>query len=100
MSKPPATAVLPRVSHQVLACAGIGLLLGQMVMGIAARHEGSIAGLSCALIFLLSASASVALFLKHQHVEKRPRGETAPMRDWIATLGAGVLASIYYGALL
>jgi len=98
MSKPSAPAVL--MSQKSVACAGTGLLMGQIVMGIAAFHNGSIVGLTLALVFVLSGGASLALFLNHRHVEARPRTEPAPIQAWLLTLGAALVASIWFGRVL
>ena len=88
------------VSPKSLACAATGLLMGQMVMGIAAFHNGSIIGLTLAMVFVLSGGASLAMFLNHRHVTQRPRTEPAPIQGWLLTLGAAMIASIWYGRFL
>lgn len=88
------------VSPKSLACAATGLLMGQMVMGIAAFHDGSIVGLALALVFVLSGGASLALFLNHHHVTQRPRTEPAPIQAWLLTLGAAMIASFWFGRFM
>lgn len=100
MSKPSARSVVPYLSNKMLACAFVGGLMGQMVMGISAHHDGSIVGLALALVFVLSGGASMALFLNHRHVERRPRTEPAPIQQWLLTLSAAMMVSIWYGRLL
>ena len=99
MSKPALPAVT-RVPNQLLACAASGLLLGQVVLGLATQHDGALVGLVCALIFVLAGGASVLLVLRHLHTEQQPGGTPAPTRAWLLALGAGVLASIHLGSLL
>jgi len=98
MSKSSATPFA--VSPKTLACAATGLLMGQMVMGISAFHNGSIVGLTLALVFVLSGGASLALFLNHRHVMQRPRTEPAPIQAWLLTLGAAMIASIWFGRFM
>jgi len=98
MSKPPVSSVL--MSQKSAICAGTGLLMGQIVMGISAFHNGSIVGLTLALVFVLSGGASLALFLNHLHAERRPRTEPAPIQAWLLTLGAALIASIWFGRFL
>lgn len=98
MSKPPVSTVL--MSQKNAVCAASGLLMGQIVMGISAFHNGSIVGLTLALVFVLSGGASLALFLNHLHVERRPRTEPAPIQAWLLTIGAAMIASIWYGRFM
>lgn len=101
--RPSSAKPLPAfIAYQQLLCLATGGVLGQMVMGIATRHNGSALGLSYALVLVLSGAASLALLLKHLHIERQPRGRSAPapMQAWLLLLGAGVLGSIYFGPLL
>lgn len=100
MNKPTARA-LPASSPASLLSAGIaGLLLGRIVMGLCARHEGSVGGLLVALVFLVSGAASVTLFLHHLHQQRRGREVPAPTQTWLVTLAAGVLAAVHFDSLL
>ncbi|WAC71354.1 hypothetical protein OU995_17385 [Roseateles sp. SL47] len=97
MSKPSsASAVLSSTAVSGLA----GLMLGQVVLALALHHGRSVEGLGVALVFLLAGAASVACFLGHRHQQQRPRTEPAPMRVWIAALGAGVLLSMWQSGAL
>ena len=99
----PSTKPLPAfIAYQQLLCLATGGVLGQMVMGISTRHNGSALGLSYALVLVLAGAASLALLLKHLHIERQPRGKPtpAPMQAWLLMLGSGVLGSIYAGPLL
>jgi hypothetical protein len=100
MSKSPSKSLLPLLSNKSLACLTSGLVMGQMVMGISAHHNGSIVGLALALVFVLSGGASIALFLNHRHAVERPRTEPAPIQAWLLTLGAAMILSIWYGQFL
>lgn len=99
MSKPTAKALPSLLQAQSLLCALAGLGLGQVVLAIAAHHAHSLIGFGYALLFVLSGGASVALYLKHLHLERRPRGEAAPMNAWLLMLGVGVLSSLQLGGL-
>jgi hypothetical protein len=100
MSNPPAQ-ILPSLSPRTLLAAAIaGLLLGRIVMGLSARHEGSAGGLLIALVFLVSGAVSVTLFLNHLHQRKRGPDVPAPTQTWLVTLAAGVLAAIHFDSLL
>jgi len=100
MSKPPAHTLLS-LSPRALMAAGIaGLLLGRIVMGLSARHEGSAGGLLVALVVLVSGAASVTLFLHHLHQERRGMDVPAPTQTWLMTLAAGVLAAIHFDGVL
>jgi len=97
----PSVKPLPAfIAYQQLLCLATGGLLGQMVMGIATRHNGSALGLSYALVLLVSGAASLALLLKHLHIERHARSKPAPMQAWMLLLSAGVLGSFYAGPLL
>jgi hypothetical protein len=98
MTKPPVSTVL--MSQKNAACAGTGLLMGQIVMGISAFHNGSIVGLTLALVFVLAGGASLALFLSHLHVERHARTVPAPVQAWLLTLGSAFIASIWFGRFL
>ena len=98
MSKLSQPSVL--MSQKNVACAVTGLLMGQIVMGIAAMHEDGVFGLTLALVFVLSGSASLVLFLSHLHAEQRPRTEPAPFRFWMLTIGATLVGSISLGRFL
>lgn len=100
MNKSPAKSILPLVSNDTLSCTAAGLLMGQMVMGIAAHHDGSIAGMVLSLVFVLCGGASIALFMSHRHVESRPRTERPPVQAWLLTLGGAFIASIWVGRFL
>jgi hypothetical protein len=100
MRTPSAKPLPAFTAYQRLLCLATGGVLGQMVMGIAARHNGSALGLSYALVLVLSGAASLALLLKHLHLERQPRGKPAPMQTWLLMLSSGVLGSIYAGPLL
>jgi len=100
MRKTFARSVAPYLSNGMLICAVVGGLMGQLVMGISVRHDGSILGLAIALVFVLSGGASLTLFLNHRHVERRPRTEPAPIQRWLLTLGAAMIVSIWCGHFL
>ncbi|MDH0865758.1 hypothetical protein [Mitsuaria sp. GD03876] len=94
MSPSPRSAAASALSST--AASGVaGLMLGQIVLALAAHHGRSVEGLGFALVFLLAGGASVTCFLAHRHQQRRPRNEPAPMRLWLAALALGVLASIY-----
>jgi len=97
MRKILAQSVAPLLSSGMFICAVVGGVMGQLVMGISVHHDGSYLGLAIALVFVLSAGASVTLFLNHRHVEQRPRTEPAPIQRWLLTLGTAMIASIWYG---
>ena len=87
------------VSRQALVACLCGLLMGQVVNGIAIFREGSRLGLVLALVFVVSGSVSLMLVLLHW------RGGPAAVRQtsfygWLAALGAGVLLSLHGGMLL
>lgn len=80
---------------QSTAVSGVaGLMLGQIVLALAAHHARSVEGLGFALVFLVAGGASVACFLMHRHQQRRPREEAAPLRAWLVALALGVLGSI------
>ena len=100
MSKPPAQTLPPPSQRALLAAGMAGLLLGRMVMGLSARHEGSAGGLLVALVFLVAGAASVTLFLNHFHLQRRGPDAPAPTQTWLMTLAAGVLAAIHFDGFL
>lgn len=86
-------------SQPLLTSTFTGLLMGQVVMGLSAQHQGSLVGLGFALVFLLSGSASLVLWLLERH--RRERVQQAPrVHRWLLMLSAGLLASIYLDHLL
>ena len=98
MNRSPARRSGLPVSRQALAACGCGLLMGQVVNGIAIFREGSRLGLVLALVFVLSGSVSLMLVLLHW------RGGPAAVRQtsfygWLAALGSGVLMSLHGGTL-
>lgn len=96
----PATPPVTRAPNQLLACLASGLMLGQVVLGLARQHDGSLLGLVCALVIVLAGGASVLSLLQHLHTAQQPRAKPAPTRAWLLALGAGVLGSMVLGKLL
>lgn len=87
------------VSQPLWTSAFVGLLMGQVVMGLSVQHQGSLVGLGFALVFLLSGSASLVLWLLERH--RRERSPRAPtVHRWLLMLSMGLLASIYLDLLL
>ena len=103
MHKPAPTAIA-RIPNQLLACATAGLMLGQVVLGLATQHDGALLGLVCALVFVVCGGAGVLLALLHLHGTQQPvrgRGRaSAPLQAWALSLAVGVLGSIQLGSLL
>jgi threonine/homoserine/homoserine lactone efflux protein len=86
-------------SQPLLTSVFTGLLMGQVVMGLSAQHQGSLVGLGFALVFLLSGSASLVLWLLERH--RREGVQRAPtVHRWLLMLSAGLLVSIYLDHLL
>jgi threonine/homoserine/homoserine lactone efflux protein len=86
-------------SQPLLTSVFTGLLMGQVVMGLSAQHQGSLVGLGFALVFLLSGSASLVLWLLERH--RRERVQRAPtVHRWLLMLSAGLMASICLDLLL
>lgn len=98
--RPPVTPHVSRVPNQLLACMASGLMLGQIVLGLARQHDGALVGLVCALVFVLAGGASVLSLLQHLHTAQQPRGKRAPTRAWLLALGAGLMGSMVLGNLL
>lgn len=99
MTKPRAKALAFSPTGSLLASVAAGLVFGRVVMGLAARHHGSTAGLVVSLVFLIAATMSVTLFLVHWHAQHR-RTEPAPIQAWVVALGAGLLASMHLDGVL
>ena len=78
-----------------IVCLLSGFLLGQMTLAMAARNEQGNAALGYALVFLISAAASLTLFLKHRHAERLSAQVAAPVHLWLLILCGGVMASMY-----
>ncbi len=98
--RPPVTPPVTRVASQLLACMAWGLMLGQVVLGLARQHDGALLGLVCALVVVLAGSASVLSLLQHLHTAQQQHGKRGPTRAWLLALGAGVLGSMVLGNLL
>ena len=86
-------------SQPLLTSSVVGLLMGQVVMGLSAQHQGSLVGLGFALVFLFSGSASLVLWLLERH--RRERVQRAPsVYRWLMMLACGLMGSICLDSLL
>lgn len=86
-------------SQPMLTSVTVGLLMGQVVMGLSVQHQGSLIGLGFALVFLFSGSASLLLWLLERH--RRERVPYPPrVYHWLVMLCGGLLASICLDRLL
>lgn len=92
-------ALLASPLNQLLLCIGMGAFIGQVVLALSARHEGSWAGLVCALVFLLAGIGAVTAFLSHTHQMRRGRHSRGPVKTWLWLLSTGLLASLQVGLL-
>lgn len=91
---------LPSPSSQpLLTSVVVGLLMGQVVMGLSAQHQGSMVGLGFALVFLFSGSASLVLWLLERHRRAR-LDRPAQVHGWLMMLALGLLTSICLDSLL
>lgn len=97
-SKPTTPALLSPAAIRMLLASGAGLLFGQIVLGMAAHHAGASTGLGFALVFVLTGSIAVTLFLKHLHARQRPR-KPAPLADWLVALGLGLFITLQFGGV-
>ena len=76
-----------------------GLFIGLVVLGISAQHAGSVVGLGLALVYALSASASMVLFLLSRQRLGR-QGAVASAHAWVGWQCLGVLLTVYLWPLL
>lgn len=91
---------LPSPTAQPLATSAFaGVLMGQVIMGLSLQHQGSLVGLGFALVFLLSGSASLVLWLLDRCRLQRPV-RRPDVHRWLLMLSIGLLASIYVDTLL
>jgi hypothetical protein len=98
----PAQPGPPRLSKQSLVALGAGLLMGQVVSGIAAHHQASLTGLVLALVYMASASASLVMFLYSWPGAPVAAGPQRLPRAyaWLGMQGVGVLVSLQAYQLL
>lgn len=97
----PAKPLVHPVSRQSLIIAlTAGLLMGQMVSGIAIHHPDSLFGLVMALVYVASASCSLVMFLLAGAERHAAASRQMSIHAWLGVQSLGVLAFLQMQAML
>ena len=96
----PAKTAPALLSKESLVALAAGLLMGQVVSGIAVHHDGSLLGLTLALVYVLAGSASLMMFLLSWPGRPVARKSPGVLHAWLLVQGVGVLVSLQAQALL